>query len=242
MPVLGRVHSTESFGAVDGPGIRFVIFLKGCNMRCLYCHNPDTWDSDGADLQSVSELLDSAERFRKYWRSSGGITVSGGEPLLQPDFMAELFREAHKRNINTALDTSCQPFTRDEPFFGKFRKILEHTDLVLLDIKHIDPEKHKALTGWDNANILAAAEYLSEMNIPVWIRHVLVPGFTDNDADLFRLRKFLDGLRNIRKVEVLPYHALGAAKWYGLGLKYRLEGVDSPSEERIANAKSILGA
>lgn len=240
--VFGRVHSTESFGAVDGPGIRFVIFLKDCNMRCLYCHNPDTWDSDGADLQTPSSLLDLAERYRKYWRKTGGITVSGGEPLLQPEFMAELFREAHNREIHTALDTSAQPFTREEPFFGKFNAILEHTDLVLLDIKHIDPVKHKALTGHDNANILDAAEYLSEMHIPVWIRHVLVPEITDNDSDLLRLRKFLDGLGNVRKIEVLPYHSLGAEKWYRLGKKYQLEGVNSPSDERIANAKSILGA
>ncbi|MBQ9434291.1 MAG: pyruvate formate lyase-activating protein [Synergistaceae bacterium] len=240
--VFGRVHSTESFGAVDGPGIRFVIFLKGCNMRCLYCHNPDTWAFDGADMQTPSALLDLAERYRKYWRKTGGITVSGGEPLLQPEFMAELFREAHNRKIHTALDTSAQPFTREEPFFGKFNAILEHTDLVLLDIKHIDPVKHKALTGHDNANILDAAEYLSEVHVPVWIRHVLVPEITDNDSDLLRLRKFLDGLGNVQKVEVLPYHSLGAEKWHRLGKKYQLEGINPPSDERIANAKSILGA
>ena len=238
----GLVHSTESFGAVDGPGIRFLIFLKGCHMRCQYCHNADTWDSAGAEEWDASALLDRAERYRSYWRRKGGVTVSGGEPLLQMEFLLELFREAKRRNIHTTLDTAAQPFTRKEVFFSQFRELMEYTDLVLLDIKQIDPEKHRKLTGYDNANILDCARYLSEIRKPVWIRHVLVPGVTDNDEDLRRTRAFLDTLSNVEKVEVLPYHTLGADKWERLGLVYPLQGLQPPSEERIANAKRILGA
>lgn len=144
--IKGRIHSLESFGAVDGPGIRYLIFLKGCNMRCKYCHNVDTWNPESKDLQTADELLDKAERFRTYWGKEGGITVSGGEALLQLDFLIDLFRKAHERGINTTLDTSAQPFTREEPFFSKFNELLKYTDLVLLDIKHIDDEEHKKLT------------------------------------------------------------------------------------------------
>ena len=238
--IKGLIHSTETFGAVDGPGIRFLIFLKGCPMRCKYCHNADTWSTEGAELFTADELLDRAERYRSYWRQQGGITVSGGEPLMQIDFVIELFTEAHRRKINTALDTSAQPFTRAAPFFAKFTELMSVTDLVLLDIKHIDPAKHKALTGQDNANILDAAEYLSEIHKPVWIRHVLVPGVTDDEQDLRRLRKFLDTLTNIERVEVLPYHTLGADKWRKLGLDYPLEGTESPTEESLNSARQIL--
>ena len=239
--ITGLVHSTESFGAVDGPGIRFLIFLKGCNMRCQYCHNADTWSTEGAEECTADSLLDRAERYRSYWRKSGGITVSGGEPLLQIDFVAELFRKAKTRGINTVLDTSAQPFTRTSPFFTKFQELMTYTDLVLLDIKHIDPQKHKALTGHDNKNILDAAQYLSEINKPVWIRHVLVPGITDNDEDLRKLRAFIDTLGNVQKVEVLPYHSLGLDKWEKLGLVCPLKDIEPPSDERIRNAKAILG-
>ncbi len=238
--ITGLVHSTESFGAVDGPGIRFLVFLKGCNMRCQYCHNADTWSSEGAETFTADELLSKAERYRSYWRKSGGITVSGGEPLLQIDFVIELFRKAHARGVNTVLDTSAQPFTRTAPFFAKFQELMAYTDLVLLDIKHIDSEKHKALTGHDNKNILDAAEYLSEINKPVWIRHVLVPGLTDNDGDLKRLRAFIDTLGNVQKVEVLPYHSLGLDKWEKLGLTCPLKDTEPPGDERIRNANRIL--
>ena len=236
----GLVHSTETFGAVDGPGIRFLVFLKGCPMRCQYCHNADTWSTEGAEVFTAEELLDRAERYRPYWRHNGGITVSGGEPLMQIDFVMELFAEARRRKINTALDTSAQPFTRTSPFFGKFVELMSATSLVLLDIKHIDPEKHKALTGWDNANILDAARYLSEIHKPVWIRHVLVPGLTDDDRDLRRLREFLDTLTNIERVDVLPYHTLGADKWRKLGLDYPLEDTEPPADDRLINARQIL--
>ena len=238
----GLIHSTESFGAVDGPGIRFLIFLKGCNMRCKYCHNADTWSFDGSQELEADELLDRAERYKSYWRKTGGITVSGGEPLLQIDFVTELFMKAHQRGINTTLDTSAQPFTREAPFFPKFQELMKHTDLILLDIKHINSAKHKTLTGHDNANILDAAKFLSEINKPVWIRHVLVPGITDNDDDLILTREFLDTLRNIQKVEVLPYHSLGADKWRKLGMSYPLEGVEAPTDDRVVNARKILGS
>ncbi|MBQ4382409.1 MAG: radical SAM protein, partial [Oscillospiraceae bacterium] len=176
MTVKGAIHSTESFGAVDGPGIRFVIFLRGCRFRCRYCHNPDTWDPRSDDMRTAGELLDLAERYRPYWGRDGGITVSGGEPLLQLSFLLELFREAKSRGISTCLDTAGGPFTREEPFFGNFRELMDLTDLVLLDLKEIDPEKHRALTGQDNANVLDLARYLSSIRKAVWIRHVLVPG------------------------------------------------------------------
>ena len=238
--ITGLVHSTESFGAVDGPGIRFLVFLKGCNMRCQYCHNADTWTLDGAHELTADDVLKKAERYRAYWRKTGGMTISGGEPLLQIDFVAELFRKAKTRKINTVLDTSAQPFTRTSPFFEKFRDLMSYTDLVLLDIKHIDPQKHKALTGHDNKNILDAAEYLSDINKPVWIRHVLVPRITDNDEDLKALRRFIDTLKNVQRVEVLPYHSLGLDKWAKLGLTCPLKDIEPPSDERIENAKKIL--
>ena len=238
--IRGAVHSTETFGAVDGPGIRFVIFLKGCRMRCRYCHNVDTWSPDGADMLTADDLIAKALRYRAYWGKKGGITVSGGEPLLQIDFLLSLFTLAKENGIHTVLDTSGQPFTREEPFFSQFQSLMSVTDLILLDIKEMDPEKHIQLTGWDNHNILDMAEYLSEIEKPVWIRHVLVPDVTDYDEDLLQLRHFLDGLHNVEKVEVLPYHSMGEPKWDQLGIPYTLKGTMPPSEERIENARHIL--
>ena len=240
--IKGRIHSLESFGAVDGPGIRYLIFLKGCNMRCQYCHNVDTWNPETDNLMTADELLDKAERFRSYWGKEGGITVSGGEALLQIDFLIDLFRKAHERGINTTLDTSAQPFTREEPFFSKFNELLKYTDLVMLDIKHIDEEQHRILTGQTNKNILDMATLLSEMNKPVWIRHVLVPERNDKDEYLNRLADFIRTLKNVERVEVLPYHTLGVFKWEQLGIPYPLEGIDPPSAERIKNAETILHA
>jgi len=239
--VTGLVHSTESFGAVDGPGIRYLIFLKGCPMRCRYCHNADTWGAGGGTRMSAAQLLDKAERYKSYWKGGGGITVSGGEALLQIDFLNELMGEAKRRGIHTALDTSGQPFTREEPFFSKFRELMEHTDLVLLDIKEIDDAAHRALTGCPNRSILDCARYLSEIGKSVWIRYVLVPGLTDASDHLRRTRAFLDTLGNVEKVEVLPYHSLGAYKWKELGLTYTLDDVPAPTEAQIAAAQEILG-
>ena len=236
----GRIHSTESFGSVDGPGVRFLIFMQGCAMRCRYCHNADTWDTKGGMLMSADELLGKAERYRAYWGKIGGITVSGGEPLLQIDFLLELFEKAHQRGINTCLDTSAQPFTRHGAWFEKFEKLMAVTDTILLDIKHINSEEHKKLTRWGNENILDCAHYLSDINKPVWIRHVLIPSITDNDRYLQELAEFLKTLKNIERIDVLPYHTLGVFKYEKLGIDYPLEGIPTPTPERIENAKNIL--
>lgn len=241
-PLLGRVHSVETFGSVDGPGIRFLIFLKGCSMRCRYCHNPDTWDPETDDLRTADELLTQAMRYRSYWGREGGITVSGGEALLQIDFLTELFRKAKAKGIHTCLDTSGQPFTRREPFFSKFAELMKYTDLLLFDLKQIDDPKHRELTGRTNRNILDCARYLSDIGKPIWVRHVLVPGVTDNDDDLHTLRAFIDTLQNVKRVEVLPYHAMGTYKWEQLGIPYTLKDVSAPSEERVRNAEHILTA
>ena len=236
----GFVHSVESFGSVDGPGIRFLIFLQGCPMRCQFCHNPDSWKTGIGEERTADELLDQAERFRAYWGDNGGITVSGGEALLQIDFLLELFEKAKQRGIGTCLDTSAQLFTRKSPFFEKFERLMELTDTVLLDIKHIDDEEHRKLTRHSNANILDCARYLSEIDRPVWIRHVLIPGITDKDEYLVRLRDFLSTLHNIERIEVLPYHTLGVYKYEKLGIDYPLKDVQPPAAERVANANDIL--
>ena len=238
----GIVNSLESFGSVDGPGVRFVVFMQGCSMRCKYCHNPETWARDG-EQYSAEELFNKAWKYRNYWgkdKKSGGVTVSGGEPLLQIEFLTEFFKLLKKHKVHTAIDTSGQPFSEDEGFLEKFDELLKYTDLVILDIKHIDPEEHKKLTGHDNASVLSLARYLSSKKIPMWVRHVLVPGLTDSDKQLFGLRSFLDTLTNVEKVEVLPYHTLGLFKWEKLGIPYPLEGVGVPSQESIENAKKII--
>ena len=236
----GFIHSTESFGSVDGPGVRFVIFVAGCPMRCQFCHNPDTWNMQVGEQKSADELLAQALRYRSYWKDGGGITVSGGEPLLQMDFMIELFQKAKEKGINTTIDTSGAPFTRKEPFFGKFNELMKYTDLLLVDIKHIDDEQHKLLTGQTNKNILDMARYLSEIGKPVWIRHVLVPEKSDKDEYLKELYEFIKTLGNVEKVEVLPYHTFGEYKWKELGYDYPLAGIEPPTKERIKNANEIL--
>ena len=238
----GYIHSTESFGSVDGPGVRFVIFTAGCPMRCQFCHNPDTWNMKTGTLTSADDLIKKALRYRSYWGNEGGITVSGGEPLLQIDFLTELFKKAKENGIHTTLDTSGNPFTREEPFFSKFNELMQYTDLILLDIKHIDDEEHIRLTGHTNKNILDLATYLSDMKKPVWIRHVLVPKRSDKDEYLDRLHEFILTLHNVERVEVLPYHTLGAYKWKELGMEYPLEGIDPPTAERVENARKRLGA
>lgn len=236
----GYIHSLESFGSVDGPGVRYLIFLSGCTMRCQFCHNPDTWERTAGCVYTADELLSKALRFQEYWGEEGGITVSGGEPLLQMDFLIEFLQKAKAKGVHTTIDTSGSPFTRKEPFLGKFQELMKFTDLLLLDIKQMDEEKHRLLTGRTNQNILDMARYLSEMGKPVWIRHVLVPGRSDFDEDLQKLYAFIQTLHNVERVEVLPYHTLGAYKWKELGYEYPLEGVEPPSGERIQNANRIL--
>ncbi len=236
----GFIHSIESFGSVDGPGIRFLIFLQGCPMRCQFCHNPDSWKARAGEEWTADDLLDKAERFRSYWGEKGGITVSGGEALMQIDFLLELFEKAHRRGINTCLDTSAQPFTQTGVFFEKFERLMAVTDTVLLDIKHIDDEEHRKLTRHSNKNILACARYLSEIHKPVWIRHVLIPGITDKDEYLLALRDFLSTLTNVERIDVLPYHTLGVYKYEKLGIPYPLQGVESPVKDRVSHAEEIL--
>lgn len=240
--IKGRIHSVESFGSADGPGVRYIVFLKGCNMRCQYCHNPDTWAKDGGELMTPEEVLKKALRYKTYWKEKGGITVSGGEALLQIDFVTELFRLAKENGVNTCLDTSGNPFSMEEPFKSKFDELMKYTDLFMLDIKHIDDTAHRKLTGQTNQNILEMAAYLSDHGKAMWIRHVLVPGITTEEDELHRLRSFLDTLKTVERVEVLPYHTLGVFKWKELGIPYQLEGVDPPTKEQIDRAKEILGA
>ena len=237
--MIGHIHSTESFGAADGPGVRFIVFMQGCHMRCRYCHNPDTWKMDGGDEVTADEILKRALRFKPYWGKDGGITISGGEPLLQIDFVIELFKKAKELGINTCIDTAGNPFTKEEPFFSKFEELMKYTDLLLLDLKEINPTRHKDLTGFD---IIEMAKYLSEINKPVWIRHVLVPEHSDFDEDLDALGDFIDTLSNVDRVEILPYHTLGKFKWENLGIPYTLESISPPSAERIENAKNRIHA
>lgn len=241
--VTGRIHSVESFGAVDGPGLRYVVFTQGCLLRCQYCHNADTWKIGNGKEMTVQEIMDDVLSYLPFFEASGGgITVSGGEPLLQMDFLIELFKECKKHGIHTTIDSSGGPFNRRPNFMEKLDELLQYTDLILLDLKHIDSKKHKFITGMTNEHILDFAQYLSEKNIPVWIRHVLVPTLSDFDEDLLRLADFIKTLNNVEKIEVLPYHKLGVYKWESLGLEYKLKDVEPPSQERVENAKRILNA
>lgn len=236
----GYIHQLESFGSVDGPGIRFIIFFAGCPLRCKYCHNPDTWDMMKGKQYTADELLDEAITCREYWGTKGGITVSGGEPLAQIDFLLELFIKAKERGINTCIDTAGGPFTREGEWFEKFKQLMNVTDVLLMDIKHINEEEHIKLTGHTGKNIIEMFRYLDEINKPVWIRHVLVPGITDNDEYLIQTRDFIRTLGNVQRVEVLPYHGLGAMKYKDLGIDYVLKDTNSPTAERVQNAREIL--
>ena len=241
--MTGRIHSYESFGTVDGPGIRFVIFFQGCTMRCKYCHNPDTWEGKAGRKVTAEEAVREALKYKSYFGAKGGVTATGGEPMLQLPFLTELFSLLKEKGIHTCLDTSAAPFPAEEDADrSAFDELLKVTDLVLLDIKHIDEEAHRALTGRSGAHAKAFARYLSERGKPIWIRHVLVPGITDDDGALHRLKAFLDTLKTVEKVEVLPYHTLGIAKYRSLGIAYPLEGVRPPEKERIKNAREILCA
>lgn len=236
----GYVHSIETFGLVDGPGVRFIIFLSGCPMRCNFCHNPDTWNLKSGLPTFPRDLIKKALRYRNYWGKDGGITVSGGEPLMQLDFLIDLFKQAKQFNIHTVIDTSGQPFSKKQEFIEKFDELMKYTDLILLDIKHIDNDKHIKITGHPNSNILCMAQYLSEIKKPVWIRHVLVPEYSDDDVALKELYNFIKTLDNVQKTEILPYHNLGVSKYERLGIDYPLKEINPPTQERIDNANKLL--
>lgn len=236
----GNVHSIETFGTVDGPGVRMVVFLKGCPMRCLYCHNPDTWDMAGGTLMDAEEILEQFEESRHFY-SNGGITVTGGEPLVQIDFVTELFQKARQRGIHTCLDTSGVSFRPDAPLLlKKMELLISVTDLVMLDIKHIDPKEHKKLCGQPLDGILQFARYLDGKGISLWIRHVVVPGITDKKEDLYRLGQFIGQLGHVEALDVLPYHDMGKDKYKKLGLDYPLENVRPLGKEEAENAKKII--
>ena len=237
--MVGRIHSYESFGTVDGPGIRFVVFMQGCPMRCKYCHNPDGWSVSGGREVTSEEVAREALKYKSYFAGNGGVTVSGGEPLLQLDFLIDLLAKLKEKQIHTCVDTSGICFDGSDE---RYLQLLTLTDLFLLDLKHSDPEGHRALTSRAQDAPLAFARFLSENKKPVWVRHVLVPGITDDDGQLKALRAFLDTLENVQKIEVLPYHTMGEVKYEKLGMKYALAGVRPPSKERVENAKRILRA
>lgn len=231
-----KVHSIESFGTVDGPGIRFVLFLQGCHLQCKYCHNRDTWDMNGGEYKSLDDIFEKILKYKNYIYPNGGVTVTGGEPLLQVKFLIELFEKLKKENINTCIDTSGMAALTPD-----IKKLLSLTDLVLLDIKHINSDRCKNLVGFGNEKELAFARYLSDNNIHMWIRQVLVPGYTDDEQDLLQLKDFIDSLNTVDKIEVLPYHDMGRYKWEKLGLKYQLDGVRVANDDDVIRAKKLLG-
>lgn len=239
--MIGRVHSFESFALVDGPGVRFCVFLQGCNMRCQYCHNPETWNKEVGEEWTPEDLFKKVYRYKNYWGKDGGITVSGGESLLQLEFVTEFFEIAKEKGVHTAIDTSGNPFSMEPEYLEKFNKLMEVTDLFILDLKEMDDEKHKKLTGCTNQNIIALARYLSDHGKDMWIRHVLVPGLTDDEEGLVALRDFIAELKTVTRVEILPYHTLGLFKWEKLGINYPLDGVATPTDEEVKRAESILG-
>ena len=234
--ILGNIHSIESCGTVDGPGIRFVVFTQGCPMRCQYCHNPDTWEFKDNNKVSTDEILAQYDGVKEF--CAGGITVTGGEPMCQMDFVTELFKKAQAKGINTALDTSGVMFKPDNK--ETVDELLKYTSVVLLDIKHIDDEEHKKLTGHSNKNIIAFAKYLSEIKKPMWVRHVVVPGITFKEEYLTRLGEFLGTLQNIAALDVLPYHDLAIPKYENLKIDYPLKGVPPLSHDEALQARNII--
>jgi pyruvate formate lyase activating enzyme len=236
----GYVHSIETFGTVDGPGIRYVVFLQGCPMRCKYCHNPDTWEINVGSLMSVEDIIKDYQSYKPFLRG-GGLTVTGGEPLLQIDFLISLFEAAKVKNIHTCIDTSGITYQQGNlPYIKKLNQLMNVTDLVLLDIKHIDPKEHIELTGQPNDGILAFASYLEQRSMPVWIRHVIVPTITDKKEYLFQLGYFLGGLSNIKALDILPYHDLGKVKYESLGIEYPLKDLISLNKTDTIKAKNEI--
>lgn len=236
----GKIHSIETFGTVDGPGIRYVVFVQGCPMRCLYCHNPDTWQMNTGTSMSVEEILTDYEKYRPFLKD-GGLTVTGGEPLMQIDFLLELFEQAKKQDIHTCIDTSGIAYNEaNQSYIEKLDQLMQFTDLVMLDIKHIDPEEHQKLCRQPNEPILKFARYLEKNHVPVWIRHVVVPGITDKEVYLRQLGSFLGELTNLKALDVLPYHTMGAVKYENLGMEYPLKGVPALDKTEAIKARSII--
>lgn len=236
----GIIHSLESCGTVDGPGVRYVVFFKGCPMRCQYCHNPDTWSMSGGTEMTVDEILAEYKKKAPFYRS-GGITATGGEPMVQLDFLTELFTEANKRGIHTCLDTSGTMFQPDNPeYLKKVDKLLEVTDLVMLDIKHIDPDEHQILCQRPNANILEFAKYLDKKGVAIWIRHVVVPTITMNEEYLYKLGQFIGTLEMVQALDILPYHVMGKPKYEELGMEYPLDGIEPATKEMALEARKIV--
>lgn len=231
-----KIHSIESFGTVDGPGIRFVLFLQGCHLKCKYCHNRDTWDMNGGEYKSLDDIFEKIIKYKNYICPNGGVTITGGEPLLQVNFLIELFEKLKKENIHTCIDTSGMVSLTDD-----IKHLLSLTDLVLLDIKHINTEKCKDLVGFNNEKELAFARYLSDNGIHMWIRQVLIPGYTDDEQDLLKLKNFISTLKTVDKIEILPYHDMGKYKWKKLGVNYDLENVRPANNDDIQKAKKVLG-
>jgi pyruvate formate lyase activating enzyme len=237
----GNIHSIETFGTVDGPGIRYVLFTQGCLLRCQFCHNADTWEIGTGKEISVEEIINDLTSYLPFIESSGGgITVSGGEPLLQIPFLIDLFKACKKIGIHTTIDSSGGCYSTAPLFQEQLNELLKYTDLLLLDLKHINRKKHISLTGMANDHILEFARLLSEREIPVWIRHVLVPSITDDEQDLHDLGNFIGTLKNVKKLEILPYHKLGVYKWETLGLDYALEDIEPPSDVHVKEAYQIL--
>lgn len=237
----GNIHSIESFGTVDGPGVRLVIFFQGCPMRCAYCHNPDTWSMTGGTPTDASALIDQFERNRFFYKD-GGITATGGEPMMQIDFLIELFSLAKEKSIHTCLDTSGIAYKKEASpeFLAKIDRLMEVTDLVMLDIKHINPEKHKELTEQPNEGILSFVDYLNKKNIPMWIRHVVVPGITDDDKYLYELGYFIGQFSNLQALDALPYHTMGKVKYENLGMTYKLADVPAMSQSKVIEKKQVI--
>ena len=237
----GRIHSLESFGTVDGPGTRFVVFVQGCPMRCAYCHNPDTWEMNGGTLMEPSYIIEQYERNSPFYANGGGLTVTGGEPLRQVDFLIDLFTLAKEKGIHTCIDTSGIAYNpNNTEWLKKLDHLMTLTDLVMLDIKHIDPEKHKDLVKQPNENILKFAAYLDEKGIDMWIRHVVVPGYTDDDKYLFELGYFIGQFHNLKALDVLPYHTMGESKYEKLGMEYRLKGVPPMDKTKLIEKKQVI--
>ena len=237
--MVGFIHSKESFGTVDGPGIRYVLFMQGCPMRCLYCHNPDTWELGKGIPVTAEEVVEEIKKNKAFYEK-GGITVSGGEPLLQLSFLTELFRRCREEGIHTCIDTSGITFKNNKEYLEELDALLSLTDLVMLDIKHIESEKHQALTGHRNESVLAFAKHLEEKNVPLWVRHVVVPGYTDKKESLIELGLFIGGLKNLKGLDVLPYHTMGVNKYKDLGMLYKLDGVPALSKEDAQKAKEYI--